>query len=195
MSEQMTVIRGEDRTLILRMIFRESKEPYDLINWSKIQVEFKKANRTTLVKDSELKGGETASAIYENVTYTADTIGSAGNAIILDFDGIKDIDTVIGDWNTANPTNIVLSDAGDGSVVPPASQVQLGGGRDPYRDVEVINETLGKVSVFLGDVDTTSLKTGPNQSFKVMIDKGDHPNGDRRIVLFDSKLNVIDADL
>lgn len=195
MHDQITIIRGEDRNMILRMIFKDSTEPYDLINWTKISVEFKKADRTILEKTTDPYGGEFASGLYDNVTYTANSIGAIGNTIELTFDGNNTIQQVIDAWNSANPTNTVSSDAADDQVVPPAGSVQLNGGVEPQRDVEVINETLGKISVRLSDDETAGLKRGPNQSFKVVVDKGEHPNGDRRIVLFDSKLNIVDADL
>jgi len=195
MNTQSTIVRGEDRPLILRMVFKESREPFDLVNWSKVTIQFRKADRSILEKDSDLVGGVFATMLYEAVNYTAATVGSGGNGILLPFDGIKNIATVVSEWNTANPTNQVVHDASDDLVVPSTANVQLIGGVDPTRNVEVINEAVGKISVHLTDADTQSLKTGPNQSFKVIVDKGDHPNGERRVVIFDSALNVINADI
>lgn len=192
---QSTIIRGEDRPLILRMIFRESQEPFDLVNWTKVTVQFRKADRSLLEKDSDLVGGAVATAVHQTVNYSAITVGVNGNNILLEFDGSKDIATVIGLWNAANPTNTVGSDAADELVIPSVTSLQLAGGLDQIRSVEVINETLGKISVALSDADTNSLKTGPDQSFKVIVDKGEHPSGERRIVLFDSALNVINTDI
>lgn len=195
MGKQSTIVRGEDRPLILRMEFLQSREPFDLVNWTKITVQFRKADRTLLEKNSDLVGGVFATVAFQAVNYTADIIGSIGNTILLTFDGIKSIATVILDWNTANPLNTVSSDAPNDAVIPTAGGAQLIGGVEPTRGVDVINETLSKISVNLSDADTESLKTGPNQSFKVIVDKGAHPNGERRIVLFDSALNVINADI
>jgi hypothetical protein len=192
---QSTIIRGEDRPLIVRMVFRDSGEPFDLVGWTKITVQFRKADRTILEKDSDPVGGVLATVLYETVNYTAVNFGLAGNTISLVFDGVKDIATVVSDWNTANPTNTITHDAPSDLVVPTASTVNLVGGVEQTTSVEVLNETLSKISIDLTDVDTNSLKVGPNQSFKVIVDKGLPPEGDRRIVLFDSKLNVLNADI
>jgi len=59
--------------------------------------------------------------------FTAINSGPNGNSIKLIFDGIKDVGTVVSDWNTNNPTNQVSFD-GSPSYVPQASEVQLEGG-------------------------------------------------------------------
>lgn len=75
------------------------------------------------------------------VTIDADTAGSAGN-VTLTGDGVKDIATLISDWNTANPTNTLTLSAGVGTQVPNngATIVLSGGsnGKDGL-DVYVIN--------------------------------------------------------
>lgn len=188
---QSTIIRGEDRPLIARMIFKDSGEPFDLVGWTKITVQFRKADRSILDKDSVLVGGSFATVLFDGVNYTATNIGANGNLISLTADGIKSIATLVNDWNTANPSNGLVHDALDDTVVPVAGNILLGGGVDQTRSVEVISEVLSKISIDLTDIDTNALKVGPNQSFKVIVDKG----SDRRIVLFDSALNVINADI
>jgi hypothetical protein len=57
--------------------------------------------------------------------------GEIGNSILLVGDGVKDIDTLISDWNTANPENEVSLSDGDGSQVPDdQEEIQLSGGVD-----------------------------------------------------------------
>lgn len=194
MSQQSVVVKGEDRILILRMIFLDSKEPYDLVNWTKVTVQFKQSNRAILEKTTELNPATVAYFSHDGVVYSATIPGVAGNTIALSFDGLEDIDSVVNAWNTANPTNAVAYD-GDGSSVPAEGAFQLSRGRDPYRDVEVINTTLGKISVRLTDADSSSLKTGPNQNIVAVVDKGEHPNGERRIIHFNQVLTVVNADL
>jgi hypothetical protein len=66
-----------------------------------------------------------------DVTIEADNAGIAGNSILLVGDGVKDIDTLISDWNTANPSNTASLAAGDGSQVPDAlEEIQLADGSD-----------------------------------------------------------------
>lgn len=189
-----TIVRGEDRLLNLRMLIKDSHEPFDLVDWSKIEVTFNKQDRTKLSKTTDLIAAVVATFTYEGVIFSADNAGEDGNNIQLVFDGNDDVDTVVGVWNAANPTNAV-SHNGTGTEVLSADTIQLNGGRDAYRDVEVINTTLGKISVKLTDVDTASLKRGSKQNIKAVVDKGDHPNGERRIVIFESALNIIDGDL
>jgi hypothetical protein len=55
--------------------------------------------------------------------------GTAGNSILLSFDGVDDIDTVLSDWNTANSSNTATIETGDGSQVPDNGEsITLGGG-------------------------------------------------------------------
>ena len=192
---QSVIIRGEDRPLILKMIFKGSTDPFDLVNWTKITVEFRKSDRTILEKTTDLQGGAFATFTEQTVVFTADVIGIGGNSISLVFDGIDDLDTVVNAWNGANPTNTVAFTGQAGTFVPTAITVNLAGGVAQTQEVSVINETLGKISVTLTDTDTLALKTGPNQSFRVFVDKGAPPNGDRRMIFFDSALNVINADI
>lgn len=63
-----------------------------------------------------------------DVTITADNDGTAGNSILLQFDGLDDIDTVLAAWNLANPGN-TASLTGDGSQIPDnGEEIQLAGG-------------------------------------------------------------------
>lgn len=189
---QRKVIRGQDDLLEIKASFdTPSLDPYPLTGWTKITVQFRKSDRTLLEKTTDLQGGAMATALFETVNYTASNYGVAGNSISLVFNGSDNIATVIGDWNTANPTNMATSDAADDLVVPTAATVSLVGGVDQVRDVNVLDEILSKMTVDLTDLDTNSLKTGPNQSFRVYIDKGES----RKIILFDSAINVINADI
>lgn len=75
--------------------------------------------------------GQAASATEQGVTFTADNIGTAGNAISLVFNGSDDIDTVVGAWNLSNPANTVSHD-GTGTDVLTSATVNLSNGIDPF---------------------------------------------------------------
>ncbi len=51
--------------------------------------------------------GKNASGVYDFVTYTAINPGILGNSIVLNFNNIDDIQTVVNNWNALNPTNQV----------------------------------------------------------------------------------------
>jgi hypothetical protein len=60
------------------------------------------------------------SGMIAPITLTANTLGSAGNSIVLSGDGVSNIATLIAAWNTANPSNQVTLTAGNGNQVPNA---------------------------------------------------------------------------
>jgi len=193
---QATVYRGEDRVLTLRVTSGQDKLPYDLTDVTRLAVFFRQGNATELLEvNSDTISAKTATATLStnngDIDFTADNAGAEGNNIELVFDGVKDVDTVVNEWNTNNPTNTV-SYSGDGTFVPSSQTIKLTGGQDSYQPVSVIGDpVLGKVQVVLSEGETNKLRTGPNQSIKMHIDKGTHPTpGERRVVVFSSVLNV-----
>ena len=54
------------------------------------------------------------------VTITANHLGAAGNSVVLPGDGTSSINTLISNWNTANPSNQVTLTTGNGTQVPDA---------------------------------------------------------------------------
>jgi hypothetical protein len=62
-----------------------------------------------------------------DVTITADNIGSAGNITLTGPSG-TDINDLITDWNTNNPSNTVTLTAGDGTQIPVNDDIVLTGG-------------------------------------------------------------------
>ena len=185
------LFRGEDRTLVLRTTIGPEREPLDLTDATRFAVFFRKESGIDLLEvNSVTVPAVAASIVYEGVTFTAVTPGAAGNGIALTFDGADDIDTVVNDWNTANPTNQVSHD-GTGTDVLAAGTAQLEGGAEAFDPVAVIgNPVLGKVRVILNESQTQQLRVGNNQDFKMEIDKGDHPTGERRLVIFRNALDV-----
>jgi hypothetical protein len=85
---------------------------------------------------NEVDGSPAITASFEgqvagmttDVIIEADSAGVVGNSIVLDFDGLDDIDTVLAAWNLANPANTATL-IGDGSQIPDnLEQIQLAGG-------------------------------------------------------------------
>jgi len=69
------------------------------------------------------------SGVTGNVQLSAVVGGTAGNNILLTGDGIKDLATLVSDWNTANPSNLVQLDSLNGTNIPAsAAAMQLLGG-------------------------------------------------------------------
>lgn len=64
-----------------------------------------------------------------NVQLEADVAGTIGNDIELTGDGVKDLDTLVSEWNTANPTNTVTLLSANGADIPNDTEViPLSGG-------------------------------------------------------------------
>ena len=189
MSDIAQIVKGEDRVLTLSIkVKRREGDPYDLTGWTEIIAEFRKSDMSIL---SLSTAGVFATTSHTNgtdtVIFTADTIGVVGNSISLVFDGIDDVATVVGAWNTANPGNTVSHD-GAGTEVLPAATVNLADGLDPLTQVSILgDEVLGKIQVSLTDEHTSSLRLGKSQSIRVKIDKGTQ----RRIAIFRNSIDVV----
>lgn len=189
------IVRGEDATFRIKLRL-PNQDPYDLTGVTNLRVMFRKYNGGFYEANSSDVPAQAAYATYEGVEYIADNDGALGNSILLQYNGVYDIDTVVGNWNTNNPSNTVSSDAADGSVVPPAGDVQLDQGFDVYKKVSIISpEVLGKLTVSLSDVDTNNLKPGNRLPIHVIIDKGTHPAGERRKVIIDAGVTVTESPL
>lgn len=184
------IVRGEDRVLTLAIKQEHDGEPYDLTGWTKITVDFKKQNGQLLQKTSDLVGGQAASAEHEGVTFTADNLGTDGNSISLVFNGTDDINTVVGAWNSANPSNTASHD-GAGTDILSSATINLSGGEDQIRYVDIMgNAVLGKMQVILDENDTSSLRLGKAQTIRAKIEKDE----DTRYALFRNAINVTSQD-
>ena len=189
---RVIIYSGSDVSPIVRLKNPKTKDPIDLTTMSRIQFVFKQRDRTNLVVDNVQIPATKATVQYEGVTFLAAIEGANGNDIILQFNGAEDIDTVVNNWNAANPTNTVGYTGGLGTDVLPAGTARLTDGYDAYYPVEVVDDPLlGKVKVTLLEKETKLLKRGPNQTFNVIIDFGTFPGGVRVRGVFD-KLDVID---
>jgi hypothetical protein len=191
--DRLVIASGTDRQPLVRLRNPKTGDPLDLTNATKIQFSFNKRDRSKLVVDDTQVPAQKAQGSIDTVTFLADNVGALGNDIILQFNGVDDIDTVVGDWNAANPTNTV-SHNGVGTDVISTQSLRLTDGYDAYLPVEINGDPkLGKVILRLLERDTVLLKRGPQQSFSVTIDFGTFPGGER-IKGFYDRLDVLDDD-
>jgi hypothetical protein len=190
----ITITKGDDRSINLYLTLSGNSRPYDLTGWTNISVFFKKQFGGLLEKNSS-SYNTFAYALYDGVTYTAKTSGTTGNSILLTFSGSQTIQQVVDAWNLANPSNQVGHDSEDGSIIPPAGNVDLEHGQVNLIDVTVVSEVLGHIRVRLHDYDTVQLLAGRSLSFKAVIDKGAPPEGERRKVIFANALEVVEDNI
>lgn len=73
--------------------------------------------------------GVNASIVYETVTFTADVPGAAGNVTLV-FNAVDTLTTIVGAFNSANPTNTVSFSGQAGAYVAAAGSAILVGGAD-----------------------------------------------------------------
>lgn len=69
----------------------------------------------------------TIGGMATSVTITAVTPGLAGN-VLLPIDGVSSVSTLIANWNTANPSNMLGLTSGDGTQIPTGGSFILTGG-------------------------------------------------------------------
>lgn len=191
--ERLRITRGSDRSPIIRLRSTKTKDPLDLTGATAIQVVFPNKERGKLTLSNSVIPATRAAAIKGVVTFQAVNLGAVGNLISLLFNGTDDIATVVEAWNSTNPSNTVSHNGSDTAVLA-AGTLQLTGGYDLYTPVQVYGDPkLGKIMITLLDKDTEMLKAGENQSFKIVIDFGQHPGGSRHIGLYENKLDVKDV--
>jgi len=185
---KVDIIRGEDRILVARIVFDESREPFDLTGFTEIKAQFKKSNNSILEKTSLSAPSTFAGATHDGVEFTADVKGTIGNSIVLNFNGIDDLATVLAAWNTPNPNNTVSADTTDLTQVLTIIVLSFTGGTNK-NFITSLDDKLGKIQIELDNEDTNSLRVAQDQSLKIFVDIGTQ----RRIVIFRSVLNVFDG--
>ena len=84
-------------------------------------------NETTIAFQTYATGAVN-DGISQEVRWRADNQGTIGNSISLVFNGVDDTDTVLANWNAANPSNTISVVGGTGNFVPSAQTVTFGGG-------------------------------------------------------------------
>lgn len=189
------IVRGTDKSLILRITSSKTGTPKDLTNTTNIEVSFNKTNGGKLALHNVNMPATNAQLVIGDVTYTATNTGGTGNLIKLIGNTVKTVSQVIADWNTANSGNQVSSNATSDQLAAifPSGEYQLTGGYASYAPVAVYgNPVLGAIQVTILEKETQSLKIGSSQSFSVKVDDGVNPSGLRFIGVFENKLDVID---
>lgn len=187
------ISRGEDATFKVKLRLKNG-DPYDLTGITLASLKFRKQNGGYHTIDSSQTPAKAATGSYGSVTYTAVTAGENGNTITLVFDGVKTIAQVVSDWNTAHGSNTVGHNSSTPTTVPAAGTLVLSGGRDPFYKVEAISPlVLGQLQVKMVEEDTNLLALGKRLTLFVTVDKGIHPQGERRKSKIVDAYDVIDA--
>ena len=196
MSDTVEILKGEDATFQVKLRFPNG-DPYSLEDTKKVQVSLPKKQTGTGYHtiDDSIQPVAAANGLFQGVTYTAVTAGSAGNAITLIFDGVKTIAQVVSNYNSANPTNQVTHNATNSSVVPTAGAMKLDQGQDAFQKVQILAPAvLRKMLVILTNADTNQLKVGKKLPIYITVDNAlTHPAGTRRKVKIDGAVNVTDG--
>lgn len=187
---RLKISKGEDKRITFFFKNANSLRPVNLEEATNIQFVFERSDRQSSILDMVQIPATKASFAYNGGKFTADTAGSQGNSIILQFDGVKTIDAVVTEWNDANTGNTVGYTGIIGSFVPVSGNIRLADGLNAYVPVEILNAVIGEVSLTIEDRISNSLKIGDNQSFKVIIDFGAAPQGTRRKARISNILDV-----
>ena len=182
--------RGADKKFTIKLR-KGNGDPYSLEDATKISVEFKKFDHTVLEINNIEQPATYSTVEYNGEIFNANVAGSLGSSIVLIFDGIKTITEVLAHWNDLNVTNQASSEATDPSIILPIGNAELANGFDSYKKVDVIGNTiLGNIFVILPNCDTELLKVGSQQAIDIIIDKGNHPIGDRIIRELQNAIDV-----
>ena len=175
---KVVIEKGEDKTIKLLLWNKSQRVNFDLTAYDYFEFHFRKDDNTTLIKNSVEVAAIAATATVLDVDLVADTAGAAGNVDLV-FDGVETIDDVLLAWNAANPLNTISIDTGDGTQVPSASTVSLLGGFDAITHVVKESDEKGILKCILSNDDTNSLMKGKDMPFRVILDSGTHPTGNR----------------
>lgn len=101
-------------------------------------------------------GSPPSIGFFTPVTITAQTPGAAGNAVELIGDGASSVNTLIANWNIANPSNMIMLTAGNGGQIPDfGSLFTLAGGIDAAK-VDLTGGLSANMQ-FSGGVNSTPL--------------------------------------
>lgn len=191
-NSRLKIIRGQDSQFIFKLRSKTDRDPLDLTTATKISVKMVKSDRSELVLTNEMLTATKAKTNLQNVNFIAADTGVNGNLIQLNFDGVRTIQQIVSEWNTANPTNTVEHD-GIASAVLTGGVYTLKGGMPAYMAISVVGSpVLGKISVKLIDYNTNQLRLGTNQNVTVLIDFGVHPTGTRIIAQQKNFLDVVE---
>lgn len=194
LSKRIRVQSGADAVIIFRMKNNLTKDPLDLTGMTSAIYKFENRDGGNFILKSGQLPAAAAYGTHGGIKFTAVTAGSAGNNILLKFNGTSTISAVLAVWNTANPGNTVSAQAGANlATVLPSGDLNLEFGYDPYNPVEVFgNPLLGKIRVTLKPLDTLKMKIGVNQTINSRMDFG--ATGPRRVANYQNLLDVVGED-
>lgn len=71
---------------------------------------------------------EAIPGVTGNLHIEADVGGTLGNSVSMVSDGIDDVNTIVANWNAANPNNTVTLISANGTDVPAVGNIELSGG-------------------------------------------------------------------
>lgn len=187
---RLKISKGEDKRITFFFKNANSLRPVNLEEATNIQFIFERSDRQSAILDMVQIPAVKASYVYNGGKFTAVVPGAIGNSIILQFDGVATTDQVVNAWNLANPANTVGYTGLVGTFVPLESTMRLANGLDAYVPVSIVSAVIGEVSLIIEDRVSNSFKVGDNQSFKVIIDFGEAPQGTRRKARISNILDV-----
>lgn len=191
---RLKIVRGEDESFVLKLRTKTDRDPLDLTDATKITVIMNKSNRSQLTLTNEPVSASKATTSVDGVTFIAADAGANGNSIALDLDGVRTVQQIVDQWNTANPSNQVEF-TGTASKVLSGGSYSLSGGLPAYTPIEVIgNPVLGKFKLTLIDLHTNQLRLGLNQSLTVIVDFGVHPTGNRVVSQLSNFMDVVELN-
>ena len=186
---KLVLIKGSDKSSLIRLVDKNTKNPIDLSGINSIQVIFKNADRTDFIMRNMTIPANKARLVRGTAIFEASVSGAVGNSIILIFDGVKTNAQVMADWNTTNPDNQVTFSGTAGEILP-SGIFNLGGGHNSYVQIEKWgNPAFGQILLRMTEKDTLALKTGPNQGIKIVLDGA--LTAVRIVGYFDNTLEVV----
>ena len=190
--ERLRISKGSDHFPILSAYSFKTKRYFDLTDVTNIQVILERRDRTKLVLDMNTIPAVKAKIITNSITFIAQNAGNQGNGIVLNFNGVDDIDAIVLAWNDSNPANTVEHNHSDGTIVIAENSYRLTGGYNSYNPIEIFGNPLeGRIKLYLYEKDTSSLRNGNGQTLKIIIDRGENPGGIRTTGYFEQKVDVI----
>lgn len=183
--------RGSDKTFFIKCR-APNGDPIDITAVTQVTVKIPKKDNTKLNINLDTIPASFAKVVYNNITYTAMTAGPNGNLILLQFNGVLTIQSVVDAWNLANPANQVGFTGGAGTLVPPTGNAQLTGALSAYERVEKVAPfVLGKLKILLRNPDTVDLKLANSVAIEVLLDEGADPEGTQRGFIIPDALDII----
>ena len=192
--DRLRIYKGADKSFLIRLKSLKTDDPYALDGITSLQVIFINADRSKLVLTSDVRPSTRAFAEFDGTIFKSQENGSLGNNIHLFFNGVDTLAEVVDAWNSVNPANLGEHDRLDNSTVFPKTEIRLNGGYDAYTPVSIFGDyRLGKVNVVMSETETARLRSGANNSFSIIVDKGENVGGIRNIGTFEQKVDVKDS--